>query len=222
MAPFPGRPRYSVRRLQSDHFPAERADVWAGIEPLTISSYLWLKNGYEPRVEVRLGYTPTSLFVSFRVAERRVRACFTRFQDPVYKDSCVEFFVDACPERGRGYINFEANALGTMLIAFGRDRHDRRPLSVVEVAGLEIRPSLAEPVDGDIGPDGWALDYRIPTGLFEALYGICLGPGSRAAANFYKCGDETERPHYGAWSPVEIPTSDFHRPEFFGTLEFTA
>ena len=222
MAPFPGRPRHGVRRLSGDRFPAERPEAWAGVEPLMITSYLWLKNGYEPRVEVRLGYTPDSLYVSFRVAERRVRASFTRFQDPVYKDSCVEFFVDPCPERSRGYINFEANALGTMLIAIGPDRHDRRPLTVAEIAGLEIRPSLAGPVNGEIGEDGWTLDFRIPAGLFEKLCGTRFGPGSRAAANFYKCEDETEFPHYGAWSPVATPEPDFHQPEFFGTLEFEA
>ena len=218
----PGRPRYVVHRLPGDYFPAERPDVWAAVEPLMITSYLWLNNPYQPRVEIRLGHTPDFLYLSFRVGEHRVRASFTRFQDPVCKDSCVEFFVDGCPEKSRGYINFEANALGTMLIAFGRDRHERRPLSVAEVAGLEIRPSLAAPVDGDIGPDGWTLDYRIPAGLFERLCGARLGPGSRAAANFYKCGDDTAVPHYGAWSPVGTPTPDFHRPEFFGTLEFAA
>ena len=220
MAPFPGRPRYGVRRLPADYFPAARPDLWAAVEPLLVSSYLWLKNGYEPRVEARLAHTPDYLYVSFRVAERRVRATFTRFQDPVYKDSCVEFFIDACPEQSRGYLNFEANPLGTMLIALGRDRHDRRPLSAAEVSGLEVRPTLAAPVDGDIGADGWGLDYRIPAGLFERICGTNLGPGSRAAANFYKCGDDTEIPHYGAWSPVGTPAPDFHRPEYFGTLEF--
>lgn len=219
---FSGGPRYSVRWLAGEHFPAERPEVWAGVKPLMITSYLWLKNGYAPRVEVRLGYTSESLYVSFRVEERRVRATLTRFQDPVYKDSCVELFIDPCPKKGLGYLNFEANALGTMLVAIGPDRHDRRPLTVAEVAGLEIRPSIVEPVNGDIGADAWALDYRIPAGIFTHLCGVRLGPGSRAAANFYKCGDETEFPHYGAWSPVKTPAPDFHRPDFFGTLEFEA
>jgi hypothetical protein len=44
--------------------------------------------------------------------------------------------------------------------------------------------------------------------------------GHVARANFYKCGDETETPHFGAWSPVQTPQPDFHRPEFFGRLVF--
>ena len=36
--------------------------------------------------------------------------------------------------------------------------------------------------------------------------------------NFYKCGDETEFPHFGAWKEVAVPEPDFHRPEYFGEL----
>ncbi len=52
------------------------------------------------------------------------------------------------------------------------------------------------------------------------IYGRDISPGHRAAANFYKCGDETAVPHYGAWSPIDTPQPDFHRPEFFGEVVF--
>jgi hypothetical protein len=39
-------------------------------------------------------------------------------------------------------------------------------------------------------------------------------------ANFYKCGDELQTPHFLSWNPIEIDQPDFHRPDFFGTLEF--
>ena len=59
-------------------------------------------------------------------SERSGSGCATpKFQDPVYKDSCVEFFVDAFPDPGRGYVNFETNAAGTLLAAFGPDRSHR-------------------------------------------------------------------------------------------------
>lgn len=81
--------------------------------------------------------------------------------------------------------------------------------------------------DFDIGspPSAWrgipALTIRhYLFGLFRRIYGRDVRPGQRAAGNFYKCGDETEFPHYGAWSPVRTLSPDFHRPEFFGTLVF--
>ena len=41
-----------------------------------------------------------------------------------------------------------------------------------------------------------------------------------ANANFYKCGDETQKPHYLSWNPVKTSKPDFHRPEYFGKLIF--
>jgi hypothetical protein len=36
--------------------------------------------------------------------------------------------------------------------------------------------------------------------------------------NFYKCGDETEYPHFGCWNLIASPVPDFHRPEYFGEI----
>jgi hypothetical protein len=36
--------------------------------------------------------------------------------------------------------------------------------------------------------------------------------------NFYKCGDKTIHPHYGCWSPIELPKPDFHCSDFFGEI----
>ncbi len=55
--------------------------------------------------------------------------------------------------------------------------------------------------------------------LFKNYYGREVKPGLEGRANFYKCGDETEFPHYGAWS-LRDGGPDFHRPEFFGSIVF--
>ena len=46
------------------------------------------------------------------------------------------------------------------------------------------------------------------------------GPGVSWRANLYQCGDETSHPRWLTWSRVDLPSPDFHRPEFFGTLVF--
>jgi hypothetical protein len=206
------RPLYTVRRVED--FGPERAasGPWAGLAPLQIDHYLWLDNGYRPRVQVRLGWSSKFLYVRFDVDEAQPLVRFTTFQDPVYKDSCVEFFVDMVPAARRGYVNFEANAAGTLLAAIGPDRSNRTPLWPEDLAeyGVDVARSGT----------GWTLVHHLPLGLFRKLYGRDISPGHRAAANFYKCGDETAVPHYGAWSPVDTPRPDFHRPEFFGELIF--
>ena len=214
------RPAYTILPVDAEFGPGDASGPWPGIPSLGIDHYLWLENGYRPPVEVKLCYSRSFLHVRFRVGERRVRVKYLKFQDPVYKDSCVEFFIDAFPESRLGYVNFETNAAGTLLAAFGPDRFNRKPLWPEDLGGFDVSASVAGPLDGEHGGDSWTLEYRVPLALFRKIYGLEVRPGHRAAANFYKCGDETEFPHYGAWSRVDTPSPDFHRPDFFGEVIF--
>ena len=186
------------------------------LTPLSVDHYLWLDNGYIPRSKPGCaGRTHSSTSASG--SGEADPSPLQKFQDPVYKDSCVEFFVDTFPEKRLGYVNFETNNSGALLAAFGPDRDHRTPLWPEDLAGLN-------PIAGvenwpEVG-DTWILEYKVPLSLFRKLYGDDIQPGHRARANFYKCGDETEVPHYGAWSPVGTPAPDFHRPEFFGEIVF--
>jgi len=209
-----------IRPIPADFEPGDPAAPWAAVAPLKVDHYLWLDNGYRPAVEARLCWSSRFLYVRFEVAEKRVRVTYTNFQDPVYEDSCVEFFVDAFPGTQLGYMNFETNAAGTLLAAFGPDRFQRTPFSADDMAGFEAVPSIRRPIDGEYGEGPWTLAYRIPLTLFSKTYGRESRSGHRARANFYKCGDATETPHFGAWRRVETPAPDFHRPEFFGEIVF--
>jgi hypothetical protein len=218
--PMGSLPEYRVARIEKDFPLPGEASSWTHLPALRIGHYLWLQNGYAPRVDVRLCRSPRYLYVHFDVFEARVRVRFTGFQDPVYKDSCVEMFINPFPEKEVGYVNVEANAAGAVLIAVGPDRVRRTPIPKADLADWEIVPSLKRPFSGAHGAELWTLSYRLPLLLFEKLYGAGIGPGQTARANFYKCGDETETPHFGAWSPVLTRQPDFHRPEFFGRLVF--
>lgn len=211
---------YRIIPIHEDFSLPGDVRFWEGIEVAPVDHYLWLDNGYKPRVEARACYSPSYLYVYFRAFEPAIRVRYTRLQDPVWKDSCVEFFVDPFPEKEAGYINIETNAIGTMLIYFGPGRQKRSPIPAEDLKDFEIVPSVEAPVDGPYGADFWTLAYRVPLALFEKYYGDRVGPGREARGNFYKCGDETAIPHYGAWNPVLTPKPDFHRPEYFGRLLF--
>lgn len=215
-----GLPEYRVIRAESDFPVPGEPSFWRAIPALKVSHYLWLDNGYRPYVEVRLCHSQQNLYVHYDVFEAKIRVRYTRFQDPVYKDSCVEFFVDPFPEKKVGYINLETNALGTLLVAIGPGRNRRTPIPQAHLEGFEIVTSVKRPVSGYHGAEFWTLAYKLPLSLFEKYYGSQTMAGRAARANFYKCGDETETPHFGAWSPVQSPQPDFHRPEFFGRLVF--
>jgi hypothetical protein len=213
-------PEYRIARLEKDFSLPGEPEFWFTVPALKISHYLWLDNGYRPPVEVRLCWSRRSLYVRFDVFEARVRVRFSQFQDPVYRDSCVEMFIDPFPEKALGYINVETNAAGAALVAAGPDRNRRTPIAQADLKGFEVVSSVKGPVSGFHGAESWALAYRLPLALFEKHYGCRILPGQVSRANFYKCGDETETPHFGAWSPVMTSRPDFHRPEYFGRLVF--
>ncbi len=211
---------YRVWSIHEDFALPGKSAFWEAVPAAKVDHYLWLNNGYEPRVEARACYSPNFLYAFFKAWEPRIRVTYTNFQDPVYKDSCVEFFIDPFPEKKLGYLNIETNALGTMLIHFGRERGTRVPVPREALAGFEVKPSIKGPVDGAYGADFWTLAYRLPLSLFEKYYGGRMGRGQVARGNFYKCGDKTEIPHFGAWNPIESPKPDFHLPEYFGRIIF--
>jgi hypothetical protein len=129
-------------------------------------------------------------------------------------------FIDPFPEKRVGYINVETNAAGAALVAIGLDRSRRTPIPQADLDGFEIISSVKGPISGYHGAEFWTLAYKLPLSLFAKYYEAKIRSGQAARANFYKCGDETETPHFGAWSPVRTPQPDFHRPEYFGRLIF--
>ena len=45
-----------------------------------------------------------------------------------------------------------------------------------------------------------------------------LESGKSFTANFYKCGDKTEKAHFGMWNKINHDTPSFHQPTQFGKL----
>ncbi|MBQ8016189.1 MAG: hypothetical protein IJ264_08415 [Clostridia bacterium] len=69
------------------------------------------------------------------------------------------------------------------------------------------------------GEKAWGYEIFIPDSLVSSLYGVEHHTNEcRMKGNFYKCGDGTDFPHYGAHFPVKTENPDFHRPEYFGNI----
>jgi hypothetical protein len=201
------------------------APPWSGAETLTVAHFRPEGSAHRPVTEARVLHDGATVCVRFRVQDRYVRSVCTRYQDPVCTDSCVEWFVE--PKAGRGYVNFEVNAGGTLLCSFIEDPARTpggfakwRPLPAEWGRQMEVRHSLPPVVEPELaGPVEWSVAYRVPVALLEA----CVGPlgdlsGQVWRGNFYKCGDKTSHPHWAAWSPVDA--LNFHLPHCFGRLRF--
>src|SRR5690606_28834879 len=87
----------------------------------------WQEFSYKPAVSFSAGHCNDCLFIKYYVHEAVVKAIHYRANDPVYKDSCVEFFIAFHDEKT--YYNFEFNPIGTCKLNFGTERHDRKLIS---------------------------------------------------------------------------------------------
>ena len=177
----------------------------------------WPRHPYCPRVSFKIGHTQTEIWLKFFVAEERIRALETRTHGAVSDDSCVEFFVSF---DGTNYYNLEVSCIGTPHLGYGPGRQDRRYVPHPLMERMAIRSSLGnQPFAEKSGAFIWALTVRLPVACF-AFDTITSLSGLSATANFYKVGSGLSVPHYVTWHPVGTAEPDYHRPEFFGALQF--
>lgn len=109
---------------------------------------------------------------------------------PVCLDSCVEWFVNFMPEKCDKYFNFEVNANGAMNVRCHKDRHDAQPLSLEDIASLNIQT--------EIFAESWEVSYTVPFTLIRKyIPDYEFRDGMTIRANFYKCGGQTEYVHHG-------------------------
>ena len=170
----------------------------------------WPEYPYKPQVEVCAGFSDEHLWLHYLVKEDYIRAEGKKDQDPVWQDTCVEFFVQV----GDDYRNFEFNCIGFCLSAIGPTRNGRKSMEKDKLSRIIRYPSLNP---GNPPSEGSQCDWTLTVGIPLDLIG--LDSGKKFRCNFFKCGDKTKIPHFVTWAPVDSPAPDFHIPEFFGEVE---
>ncbi len=184
-----------------------------------IDTINWRDFPYKPKVSFRIGYHEDEIWLKYYVRERHILAQETRINGDVYKDSCVEFFILTDKVN---YYNFEFNCIGTAHVGYGAGRKNRIFVDPEQIRMIKIVSSLGkEPFEQKTGDFEWELSVIIPKACFQFDKQIHLS-GLKAYGNFYKCGDATSEPHFVTWNPVATENPDYHRPEFFGILNFEA
>lgn len=170
---------------------------------------------YLPETKFNIAYTNTHLWIHFRVTEKNVKAVHLNDQEEVWKDSCVEFFVKL--PYAEKYTNFEFNCIGTCLSTRRKSRNeDVVPLSVEEMQSIERFSSLGNQIVDIKDKTDWSLTVKIPLQILSSDTSATI---TTMYGNFYKCGDETAKPHYVSWSKINTVQPDFHQPDYFGMLE---
>jgi len=167
-------------------------------------------------VTVRLAHDNNNLYLLYSVIGEVLRIDSSKDFQSVWEDSCVEFFMQK--EGDTVYRNFECNAIGVMLAAKRVSREQSERLSNDEMKMIVRNSFITHRFDDGKEVSDWCMYLEIPKQVLGFSENEMFS-GKNIRANFYKCGDKTEEPHFISWSPIKTAEPDFHVPEFFGLLE---
>ncbi len=186
--------------------PGINSEEWSKAKTEALTFQPW-KDFYQPiNASFKLMSGPQGISILMHTDEKKLRSMEKKQNGAICTDSCMEFFFKPNPW-DTSYINLEFNPSGILHIGIGSGRHSRRLLDTDRsIFSIE---SVAN--DGD-----WTLKFYLP---FEFLYEHFETVSDVCKANFYKCGDMTDHPHYISWTNIETEKPDFHVPDFFGFLE---
>ena len=221
--------QYTIKPLSSAHaagvMPTEQE--WAAANVLKVDNFRPEGSDARPETVCRVLYDASGLYLRYSVKDRWVKCVAKNYQDSVCEDSCVEFFVE--PAGGKGYLNFELNACGVMLLyhvidwtQVGDAYADYYAVGDYANEAVKRYPTLkADDVKEEITePCDWELGVYVPFSVLSKEFGTPLQPttGTVWRGNFYTCADNTSHPRWAAWSPVS--ELNFHLPECFGDIIF--
>ncbi len=188
---------------------AQQGDAFALAPRAEIACCPWPAFPTAPAAFARVCWQPDALLVRLTALESDPKITYRQPNDPVYQDSCLEFFIAPLPDRP-AFCDFELNAAGTLLVG----HYHNGDFGLIDPAH---RPDFA-PRAVRL-PDRWQVTFTIPAAFLESRFpGFCYAAGEPVGANFYKCGDHTAAPHYACWSPIHSEKPDFFHPECFGRI----
>jgi hypothetical protein len=199
---------------------------WTKAGIIEVSHFHPAGSDHKPVVRCRVLHDASHLYFLWEVKDQYVLCKHTEYLQDVWRDSCVEFFVQ--PKADKGYFNFEINCGGAMLCYYIEDP-TRTPAGFVKFTkipaelgqGVRRFPTMPQTVVPErVDPVTWRMGYAIPLSLLEHFVGK-LGPlaGQSWRGNFYKCADDCSHPHWGSWASIGTELN-FHQPKKFGILEF--
>jgi hypothetical protein len=210
-----------VRAAAPPDFGHEHPTTWRAATPVAL---VRVDDGEPPRqaTAVRILWDPETLYLRFDATDDEILADCTERDGSVWKDDCVEVFLDPNPA-GRIYFELEVNTLGTVFDAVvvnrqheGSTERDLDALRDWTCKGLRTAHGRS---DG-----GYWVELAIPTRQLAPERPP--GPGQTWRCNLFRVDRFSSSSPSGSSVGYEhqafSPTGriDFHRPEAFALLVF--
>src|SRR5581483_2366669 len=94
--------------VKTDTAPANLSTILDKLEKQTIGYVPWAQFSEKPSVTFTIAQINSAILLKYYVAETETLTRYKQPNEPVYRDSCVEFFIAFDEE---GYYNLEFNSI---------------------------------------------------------------------------------------------------------------
>ncbi len=214
--------KFTEEPINIDGNPSK--DVWNLTESLKLLNYMGSYPLYFPIVDVKLRYDRKNIYVLFKVLDKNIISVSEKHFDPVFEDSCVEFFFAPDSENPNAYFNLEVNCSGKVLFGYRNHKSQKSiRISLDEIEQLNVKTTFyGKLITEEIKEETeWYAEYKIPIEILEKYMGKKINENCREwNVNFYKCADKCSTPHWLTWNKVEYDSPNYHLPEYFGKIIF--
>lgn len=190
----------------------------SGVEWQPVACCNWPESfPYSPKAEFRIAYNAEGFLVNYRATEDSVKATFANDNEAVWTDSCMEFFLSPNPDDGV-YYNLECNCIGTVLLGARGGSVAKAHAEAEVMQTIRRWSSLGHATfEERIGEASWEVALVVPFAAYWH-HEIDVTKPCAMRANFYKCGDDLQKPHFLSWNPINFDKPNFHLPQYFGEL----
>lgn len=186
------------------------AAAWDAAEPVVFCSD-WQGRNTDPQrqTEVRLLWSPGFLFLRFRAHYREIYVYpgGSSRRDQLWLRDVAEVFIRTGRDELRHYREFEISPNGDWL-----------DLDIFPGGKSDLLCDLKSRVITESKSQVWAAELAVPMNcLTPDFY-----PGEIWRLNFFRVEGPEPNRFYSSWQPTNTPLPNFHVPEVFGELRFSA
>ncbi|HCS75502.1 MAG TPA: hypothetical protein DIW17_16710 [Clostridiales bacterium] len=162
----------------------------------------------------KLLWDEENLYAAFYCEDDYINAKMTNYNDPIYDEEVVEIFLDDDSDQ-KTYIEIELSPLNTLLHYFIYNNLDGKIITFAKV-----KKTTKCAIYDNREENYWTAEMAVPMSEFVTAPNNPPQPGDKWRMNLYRIDrPEDGSDEHSAWQPTgEI---QFHKPEKFGTLEFT-
>jgi hypothetical protein len=174
----------------------------------------------EPSASVKLLWDDKNVYFAFDVADEYLKSTFTKNDDHLWEQDCVEIMVDPDGD-GKNYFELQVSPANKHFDTSYDSRRVPQPFGHVDYdSKLSSGVSAHGKLNDDDKDEGYIAEIAVPWSAFtvgEAKQ-QAPKPGDTFRMNFYVMDARKEGVRAVGWSPPRV--GDFHVPARFGKITF--